>query len=250
MPIECKPNRNNICFEHVSFAYGNERILDDIHFAIPDGDYVAIVGPNGAGKSTLLKLLLGLLTPQEGAITVFGHSIEKAKEHLDIGYVPQRIVSSDILMPATVEEVVLSACVASQQFFSGKSKEERTAARDAMERLDILSIKDKLVSQLSGGQRQRVFIARALARQPKILILDEPTVGIDTAVKTKFFELLDGLNKKGLTILIVSHDLDIMKERAKTIVGIHRRLISHTSAKQFDPHTFSHDIYDHEALHQ
>jgi len=250
MSVDCNPNPKNISFERLSFSYGDERILDDITFSIPDGDYVAIVGPNGAGKSTLLKLLLGLLTPQEGCITVFGHSIEKAREHLDIGYVPQRIVSSDIMMPATVEEVVQSACVASQKFFSSVNREDRKAAKDAMEMLDILDLKDKLVNQLSGGQRQRVFIARALARRPKVLILDEPTVGIDTAVKIKFFTLLDDLNKKGLTILIVSHDLDIMKEKAKTIVGIHRRLICHTPAKKFDPHAFSHDLYEHEALHQ
>lgn len=244
MSVNCHPNTKNISFEGVSFSYGEEMILDDITFCIPDGDYVALVGPNGAGKSTLLKLLLGLLSPQNGSITVFGHSVEKAKEHLDIGYVPQRIISSDIMVPATVEEVVRSARVASRKIFSSLSQSDKDAAIEAMTMLDILDIKDKLVSQLSGGQRQRVFIARALARHPKILILDEPTVGIDSSVKTKFFSLLDHLNKKGLTILIVSHDIDIMKERAKSIVGIHRRLVCHTSAELFDPHTFSHELYD------
>ncbi len=244
MSLECHPNTKNISFEQVSFSYGEEDILVDINFSIPDGDYVAIVGPNGAGKSTLLKLLLGLLTPQKGCITVFGHSIEKAKEHLDIGYVPQRIVNSDVMIPATVEEVVRSARVASRGVFSLLSLEDKKAADHAMSMLGITNLKDKLVSRLSGGQRQRVFIARALAREPKILILDEPTVGVDSAVKEKFFELLEELNQKGLTILIVSHDIDIMKERAKTIVGIHRRLISHTKAKDFNAHEFSHDVYE------
>lgn len=249
MSLDCHTHKNIISFENLSFSYGGEPILTDINFSIPDGDYVAIVGPNGAGKSTLLKLLLGLLTPQKGCITVFGHSIEKAKEHLDIGYVPQRIVSSDVMIPATVEEVVRSARVASRGFFSMLSLEDKKAASDAMSMLGIINLKDKLVSKLSGGQRQRVFIARALAREPKILILDEPTVGVDMAVKEKFFELLEELNQKGLTILIVSHDIDIMKERARTIVGIHRRLISHTSAEAFDAHEFSHNLYPNEAHH-
>lgn len=244
MSLECHPDKKNISFEHVSFSYGEEDILSDVSFSIPDGDYVAIVGPNGAGKSTLLKLLLGLMKPREGCITVFGHSVEKAKEHLDIGYVPQRIVSSDVSLPATVEEVVKSACVASRGFFGTLRTKEKKAAQTAMKQLGILDLRKKLVSELSGGQRQRVFIARALARSPKILILDEPTVGIDVSVKEKFFELLEELNKKGLTIVIVSHDIDIMKERAKTIIGIHRRLVCHLSSKKFDAHEFSHDLYE------
>lgn len=246
MHVECHPQKNNISFEHISFSYGEEDILLDINFTISDGDYVAIVGPNGGGKSTLLKLLLGLQKPREGCITVFGHSVEKAKEHLDIGYVPQRIVSSEVALPATVEEVVRSACVASRGFFSSLGEKERAEAEKAMEQLGILDLKKKQVNQLSGGQRQRVFIARALARSPKILILDEPTVGIDVLVKEKFFELLEKLNAEGITILIVSHDIDIMKERAKTIIGIHRRLICHTLSKDFDAHGFSHSLYNEE----
>lgn len=244
MSLKCHPDKKNISFEQVSFSYGEEDILVDINFSIPDGDYVAIVGPNGAGKSTLLKLLLGLMKPSDGCITVFGHSVEKAKEHLDIGYVPQRIVSSEVSLPATVEEVVRSACVASGGFFSFLGEKEKAFAENAMDQLGILDLKKKQVSQLSGGQRQRVFIARALARNPKILILDEPTVGIDVSVKEKFFELLEDLNKKGLTILIVSHDIDIMKERAKTIIGIHRRLVCHLPSKKFDAHQFSHNLYE------
>jgi zinc transport system ATP-binding protein len=244
MHIECHPDKKSISFEQLSFSYGEENILSDISFTIPDGDYVALVGPNGGGKSTLLKLLLGLLKTNEGCITVFGHSVEKAKEHLDIGYVPQRIVSSEVALPATVEEVVRSACVASHGFFSSIGEKEKAAAEKAMEELGILDLKKKQVNQLSGGQRQRVFIARALARRPKVLILDEPTVGVDVQVKEKFFELLAKLNAQGITILIVSHDIDIMKERAKTIVGIHRRLICHMSSKDFDAHEFSHNLYE------
>src|SRR3989338_4715999 len=244
MHLECHPDKKFISFDHISFSYGEEDILLDINFTIPDGDYVALVGPNGGGKSTLLKLLLGLAKPKEGCISVFGHSVEKAKEHLDIGYVPQRIVSSEVALPATVEEVVRSACVASHGFFSPLDEKEKARAEKAMEQLAILDLKKKQVNQLSGGQRQRVFIARALARNPKILILDEPTVGIDVQVKEKSFELLEKLNAEGITIFIVSHDIDIMKERAKTIVGIHRRLICHMPSKDFDAHEFSHNLYE------
>lgn len=250
MQINCQFDSQKIFFENVSFSYENERILDDINFSITDGDYVAIVGPNGAGKSTLLKLLLGLIKPQEGCITVFGHSVEKAKEHLDIGYVPQRIISSDIMMPATVEEVVQSARIATGKVFHFFSSEDKKTVQNALEMLGIENLRKKQIIHLSGGQRQRVFIARALARNPKVLILDEPTVGVDTAVKTKFFDLLDELNHKGLTIVIVSHDIDIMKERAKTIVGIHRRLICNIPSAEFDTHTFSHNLYEHDAHHR
>ncbi len=250
MSIDSHIHEEMISFEDVSFSYGEEDILSNINFSILDGDYVAIVGPNGGGKSTLLKLLLGLLTPRSGAIKVFGHSVEKAKEHLDIGYVPQRIVSSDVMIPATVEEVVRSARVASRGFFGSLSGKDKDAATRAMEMLGILDLRKKQVSQLSGGQRQRVFIARALAREPKVLILDEPTVGVDVAVKEKFFELLEVLNEQGITIVIVSHDIDIMKERAKTIIGIHRRLICNTPSSKFDAHAFSHNLYLHEAIHK
>lgn len=232
MSIICSTKENSIVFEKVSFAYGNNSVLEDISFSLPSGDFVAIVGPNGAGKSTLLKILLGLLSPKHGSVHIFGHNRDEAKQHLDIGYVPQRIVSSDINIPATVEEVVRSGQA------NGKGQ-----IAEALEQVNITHLKNRQIRDLSGGEKQRVFIARALARNPKILILDEPTVGVDMVVKEKFFELLQTLNERGLTIVIVSHDVDIMAEKTKHILGLNRKLVCDISADKFDSHKFVHDLY-------
>ena len=214
-----------VAFHNVSFCYGKEHILQDITAHIEEGSYVGIVGPNGGGKTTFLKLLLGLLKPCDGHIELFGASPEAIRRAGKIGYVPQRIVQADFQFPATVREIVAS----------GKPKNTNTL-RQAMEITGVLPLADRLIGNLSGGERQKVFIARALASHPQILILDEPTTGVDSTSQEQFYALLKTLHRDhGLTILFVSHDVEVMASEADTILCLNQTLVAHCS-----PHDFIH----------
>lgn len=222
----------NICLEvkDVSFSYNGVPILNHISFSVRAGEYLGIFGPNGGGKTTLLKIILGLLKPTSGEVIIFGKNLEAFKEHFLIGYVPQHMGRTDYNFPATVEEVVKSGRTAKIGLFKRFNKEDRHAVQQAMEIADVVNYKNQLISKLSGGERQRVFIARALAGNPKILILDEPTVGVDTPSQEKFYTFLQDLNHKwGLTIIIVSHDIDIVADEVKCILCLNRGLVCHGS---------------------
>ncbi len=209
----------------ISFAYNGNTVLEHVSFNIEPGDYVGIVGPNGGGKTTLLKLLVGLLPPQSGSIKISGIPIEKFQDKFQIGYVPQRSGQENITFPATVYEVVESGLTAKTKLFNRLTSQDRQAIDKALATADIKGLKDKLIGKLSGGQRQRVFVARALAAQPKILILDEPFVGIDVTAQKDFYAFLKELNQKeNLTIMFVSHDIDMITEEVKSILCLNRGL--------------------------
>lgn len=244
--LQTMPTHHNIAIElkKVGFAYGNNHVLDGVSFQIHDGDYVGLIGPNGGGKTTTLKIILGLLQPTTGTVRIFGHTLQKAKEHYEIGYVPQKVMEGEFSFPATVREVIESGRVSRYQVFQGFSKEDREALKKAIDLTGIGDLQDRLIGELSGGQRQLVFIARALAREPKILILDEPTVGVDIASKEKFYTFLDDLNQKhGMTILMVSHDVDIMVREAKQILCINKNLICHVASGSFKKGKYMEDLY-------
>lgn len=225
--------------DRVSFSFGELPVLADISFQIRAGDYVGIIGPNGGGKTTLLKILLGLLQPDSGSIRLFGQDAAGFGERHYLGYVPQRIAQADF--PATVREVVASGrsarCTAGHMHAGH-------AAHDIAAALDLAGIADlagRRLGELSGGQRQRVFIARALAGQPRILLLDEPTTGIDAASQRQFFDLLRQLNREhGLTILFVSHDLGAMRHEASRIFELNQALTEHADPAAFAIHPHAH----------
>ncbi len=219
---------------HVSFAYGRHAALQNVSFAIPEGSYVGIVGPNGGGKTTMLKILLGFLRPSSGTVSVLGRSPEQARKSGAIGYVPQRIVQTDVPFPATVEEVVRSGRVPRAGIGRRLGAEDIAQARQAMEKTGVSHLRDRLIGTLSGGERQKVFIARALAAQPRILILDEPTTGVDAASQEEFYALLKKLHTEmTLTILFVSHDIDVIARKADFVLALNQQLICHCSAHQF-----------------
>ncbi len=204
-----------ITAKHLNYAYGNDEVICDLTFSLKKGDYVGIIGQNGSGKSTLLKLLLGLIKPKSGKIYLFETPLREFKEWHRIGYVPQRSGIFDKVFPATVEEVVAMGMVGKRKLFHLLDPEDRKKIDEALEVVDLLPMKKRLIHELSGGQQQRVLIARALAGKPEILVLDEPVVGIDAMVQKKFYELLRRLNKElRITLVLVSHDLDIVAHEA------------------------------------
>ena len=228
--------------EDLSFHLNGQEVLRDVNVDIHCGEYVGIVGPNGGGKTTLLKLMLGLFQPTSGAITIDGKKPTEARRGGKIGYVPQRLMQSDFLFPATVEEVVQSGHTRLLSFGRHDADIE-----SAMRSADIAHLRHRQIGALSGGERQRVFIARALAGRPHMLILDEPTTGVDPVSRDRFYEFLRDLNEKqGLTILFVTHDVDVMTTEAKSILCVNQTVLCHVPAKDFKHDASLHDLYgDH-----
>lgn len=206
-----------ITLEDVNFSYGKEEFLKDITLPIYEDDFLGIIGPNGGGKTTLLKLILGLLTPRRGKITVFGTTPKEGREH--IGYLSQ-FKNIDFDFPITAYEVVLLSRVG-KKLVKHYSREDKEAVEKAMKKLRIWKHRQKKLNELSGGEKQRVFAARALANEPKILILDEPMANLDIHIKEEFYKILKELNKK-IAIVIVDHDLEMVAKYAKEVVCINK----------------------------
>lgn len=214
-----------VAIDGLSFTHGENSIIENLTLQIEVGDYVGLLGPNGSGKTTLLKLILGLLSPDQGAITVFGRSAGNRAAAAYIGYVPQHSTAQNEF-PATVEEVVRSGRTARRGLFGRFSQADQEAVDAAIKKAQLEDLRERNIAQLSGGQRQRVFIARALAGQPRLLILDEPTTGVDVMVQHEFYAFLKKLNEEdGLTILLVSHDIDTVTHETKKIMCVNKTLV-------------------------
>jgi zinc transport system ATP-binding protein len=228
----------------ISFSYAHIQVLEHVGFAVKAGEYLGIIGPNGGGKTTLLKIILGLLKPDSGSVKVFGLNTEEFKERYRIGYVPQKSAQAEFFFPATVEEVVRSgrtARIGILRRFSGKDDE---AVEEAMEIAGVSEYRSRLISRLSGGERQRVLIARALAGEPSILILDEPAVGVDIASQEKFYEFLAHLNREqSITIIFVSHDVGVIAQEVNTILCLNHRMMCHGSPESFIKEEYLEKLY-------
>lgn len=234
----------------LSYSIGDNQVLEDLSFTIAEGDYVGLLGPNGSGKTTLLKLLLGLLTPDAGEIVVCGAVPSDRAHRAQIGYVPQRASRTDWEFPATVREVVLSGRTPLLRGARGFSAEDRAQAEHAMEIVDVAGLADRTIGELSGGQRQRVFIARALAAQPKLLILDEPTTGVDVTVQHAFYAFLKKLNTEyGITIILVSHDIDAITHESSSVLCINKTVVCHMPTEAFLDSTHLSELFGHHATH-
>lgn len=200
-----------ISLEDVSFSYQQQKVISGLSFAVKERDFIGLIGTNGAGKTTLLRMIVGLLKPASGTIRLFGNNVDKFKEWDRIGYVPQKN-SFNPLFPATVREVVLSGLFGRNKLFKKLTKADYKKGEDALLAMGIGDLKDKRIGQLSGGQQQRVFLARALINNPSLLILDEPTVGIDTETQESFFHMIKHMHQHhNMTFLMVSHDLDMIR---------------------------------------
>lgn len=211
-------NETVVHVDSLGFAYDTTPVLSDIRFEIPRGAFVAVVGPNGGGKTTLMRLILGLLTPQKGKITVFGQA--PGTQPARIGYVPQHTNLASGF-PATVEQVVLMGLAQGKRRGFRYLQQERALAQSAMERVGIQALSQRRLSALSGGQRQRTLIARALITHPELLILDEPLSNIDPYGRQCILETLTGLNTD-TTVVMVSHDLGITANAVTDIIAVNR----------------------------
>lgn len=214
--------------DKVSVYYRDMPVLKDISLNIEAGEFSGLVGPNGGGKTTLLKVVLGLVKADKGTIEVFGVSPEKLgrKRHL-IGYLPQRSLI-DWQFPASVFDVVLMGRYGRIGIVKHPSEKDREIALQALERVGITDLAQRQLGELSGGQQQRVFIARAVAAEPKLLLLDEPVAGVDAATQDKFYQLLWELKRElGLTLVMVSHDLAVISSHVEKIACLNQSLYIH-----------------------
>lgn len=200
-----------LSFLNLSIGYENTVVLDNLSFEIEKGDYLAIIGENGAGKSTLLKTMLGLIPPIKGKV-VFSNELKRT----EVGYLPQQTLAQRDF-PASVYEVVLSGCLARNGLRPFYSKKDKELARANIRKMGLEGFEKRCYRELSGGQQQRVLLARALCSSDKLLVLDEPVTGLDPKVTNQLYEEINNLNKEGITIVMISHDLSVLKFANKVL---------------------------------
>ena len=209
----------------VSFAFGAHRVLEDVGLEVSPGEFTALVGPNGAGKSTLLRIVLGLLAPQTGRVELFGSSPRRLPDRWRLGYVPQRPRLAPDL-PATVEEVVAAGRLAKRGWWRRPRPADRTAVVHALDSVALAELRNQRVVELSGGQQQRVLIAKALASEPQLLILDEPIAGVDAQAQRLFRDsLVHLLREHGAAVLLVSHELGAVADDLDRVVVLRHRVL-------------------------
>ena len=225
--------------ENVSFAYNHGNpVIEEASLRIMSGESGCIVGPNGGGKSTLLKILLGILHPDQGTVRIFGRTPVESRRR--IGYMPQ-YHQLDAAFPVSVLEVALMGRVSNRTLFR-HSKADRCYAMDVLAELGIADLSKRSFAGLSGGQRQRVLIARALAGEPELLLLDEPTANIDPGAEEQFYGILDELRKR-MTVVTVSHDLGFVNRETDLIICVNKQVVTHSPA-DFTAET-ANEIYHH-----
>lgn len=228
---------------NISVGYDGTPVLQNITFQIPHGERVAVVGPNGAGKSTLFKALVGLLPLREGKIFIHGLPLG---HHLDcVAYVPQR-EDVDWRFPVTVKDVVLMGRFGHQRWLEGPSRTDREVVLKSLQQMGVAEMGDHSIGDLSGGQQQRVFLARALAQEPHIFLMDEPFTGVDATTQEATLSLLDHLRHQHVTVLISTHDLNLAFSRFDSVLLLNRHLIAFGEPKEvFTPENLTRAFGSH-----
>jgi ABC-type Mn2+/Zn2+ transport system ATPase subunit len=226
-PVASEPARLDV--DKITVAYNGTPILRDVTFEIPHGARIAVVGPNGAGKSTLFKALVGLLPLREGKIFIHGLPLG---HHLDcVAYVPQR-EEVDWRFPVTVTDVVMMGRFGHMKWLERPRRADREVVQKSLAQMGIADLAGSSISDLSGGQQQRVFLARALAQEPHIFLMDEPFTGVDTVTQEATLSLLDYLRQRKVTVLISTHDLNLAASRFDSVLLLNRRLIAFGEPKE------------------
>jgi len=214
-----------VAIRHLWAGYEGEQVLEDVNLSVHELDFVGLIGPNGGGKTTLIKVLLGLLPAMRGEVQIMGMPVKKGRRY--VGYVPQ-VVRFDREFPINVWDVTCMGRLGRRRLLQRYTAEDNEVVAQALEQVDMIDLRDRPIGELSGGQRQRVYIARALAAQPRVLLLDEPTASIDPQVSTSIYELLQQLNDH-VTILMISHDMGAISSYVKTVGCLNRHLFYHDS---------------------
>lgn len=230
----------------VSVRYSNGVLaLDGINIDVNEKDLIALIGPNGAGKSTLLKVILGLTRPTSGSVKLFGTQ-DLIKNLKYVGYVPQSAQARDANLPFNVYETVMLGRTPHAGLFHGIEAQDRQKVEEVLKLFGIYELKDRKIGQLSGGQSQRVFLAKAMVADPKLLLLDEPTSGVDTTSKGEFYSILERLNKeKGITVVLSSHDIGVITKIANRVLCINRSQFFCGENTDFSASAEIHKVYDH-----
>jgi len=222
----------------------NSVAIEDANFTIERGDYVGIVGPNGGGKTTLLLAILKIMPRTKGAIRLFGQDIESFSRWEKVAYVPQHAINFDSQFPLTVRELVSLGRVNRSNLGRTLKRADLEAVDEALEFMGISDIANRRIGQLSGGQKQRVFVAKALVRNPEIILLDEPIVGVDAKTQEKFYKKLSDLNvKKGITIMLVTHDLTAVFCRMSKVMCVNRGINIAKITKDLKPEDVLSEAY-------
>ena len=222
--------------KNISFRYGQTRALDNLSFVVEKGDFIGLAGPNGAGKTTLAKIILGLLPPSEGTLSLFGQPQKKFSAFSRIGYLPQKHTSINPLFPALVKEVVLLGLLAGKKSPKTITREDERRVDKTLERLQIETLRDQLLSELSGGEQQRVLLARALVSRPELLIFDEPSTALDPVSRESFFRLIQKINREDqTTILLITHDTGYIGNYANKLLYLDGRLVFFGKIEEFCP---------------
>lgn len=235
---------NNVVeVKNLTFGYDNQTLFEDVTFQVEEGDFAAVIGDNGVGKSTMIKLLLGFLRPDKGEVLILGNKVINQKNYMGIGYVPQNSGALASSFPATVEEIIKFSIIPVP---GRKTKTEKMKAlEDSLKAVDMLDYRKRLISELSGGQQQRVMLARVLVNEPKVLILDEPTVGIDGESVDRLMNILHTQNiERNVTILMVTHDLASVSSYINRVLCISDHSLAEAAmpeAKVVHAHSHKHE---------
>lgn len=205
--------------EKLDFEYPDTTVLRDVNFTLHKGDFLGIIGANGAGKSTLIKIILKILPYSKGKITLFGKDLSEFRDNYKIGYVSQKANSFNSDFPATVKEVIMANLYSRKGLFRRYNKEDILKLNDVLKKVGMEGYENKLIGKLSGGQQQRIFIARALISDPELLLMDEPTVGVDAKSVKQIMDIITDLNKQGMTIIMTNHDTpDLVRVSSKLLI--------------------------------
>ena len=215
--------------DNISVAYGDKKVLIEVSFQVPHGARIAVVGPNGAGKSTLFKALVGLLPLQSGRVLIHGLPLGDHKDC--VAYIPQR-EEVDWRFPVTVDDVVMMGRFNTRGWLARPNRDDRIAVERSLAEMSIANLAKTSISDLSGGQQQRVFLARALAQEPHILLMDEPFTGVDATTQEATLSLLDRLRERQVTAIISTHDLNLAASRFDAVILLNHHLIAYGEAEE------------------